>query len=181
MTLKFTYLKLLGIASVAMLITSCKSVKKGVRDSEVYLYKGQESFMNGNYFIEPYANSGNYKSLIDIFDLDEAGNIEMVNFDFISDKKLQITYSDGLTSYTKIVKGKMKNGAFRYVSKTLPLGIPLVLFTYQRRIHHIALGNDDNIIITEYGYSHNHFILTGISENKVENKYYFDRQLKLSY
>jgi hypothetical protein len=164
---------------MAIFMLSCKSVKKGVRDNEVYLYKGQAKFMNGNYFIKPYAHNGNYKSLIDIFELDEASNTEMVNFDFISDEKLEINYSDGLKSYSKIVKGKMKNGAFRYKSKTLPLGIPLILFTYQRRIHHIALGNDDNIIITEYSYSNNHFLFTGMSEKRVENKYYFDRQLKL--
>ena len=179
MTLKSIYLKCFVVSCIVMSMLSCKSVKRGMGDSEVYLYKGQEAFMNGNYFIKPYANSREFKSLVDIFELNEARNIDMVKFDFISEDKLQITYSDGLNDYSKIVKGKMKNGAFRYVGKTLPIGIPLVLFTYQRRIHHIALGNDDNIVITEYRYSNNHFLFLGISERKVENRYYFDRQLKL--
>lgn len=158
--------------------SSCKSVKKGFVDAEVFLYEGQANYMNGTYFVDPYRYNGKYKMLTEIFELENSEKVKKVDFQFVDDKHLKIIYSDGFKTYFKTVRGKMKNGAFRYVNKTLPLGIPILLFTYNRAIHQIALGNDDNIVITEYRYSHNHFILTGISENKTENVYYFDRQLK---
>ncbi len=158
--------------------TSCQSVKKGFKDPEVFLYDGQASYMNGTYFVDPYSHNGPYKLLTEIFDLKNAEKVKKVDFNFVDDKHLKITYTDGIKTFTKTVKGKLKNGAFRYVNKTLPIGIPIILFSFNRVIHQIALGNDDNIIISEYHYSNNHFILTGISENKKENIYYFDRQLK---
>ncbi len=158
--------------------SSCQSVKKGFADSEVFLYDGQANYMNGTYFADPYSYDGKYKLLTEIFDLENSEKVKKVNFNFVDDKHLKITYTDGLKTYSKTIRGKMKNGAFRYVNKTLPLGIPIILFTYNRAIHQIALGNDDNIIITEYRYTNNQFILTGISETKTENMYYFDRQLQ---
>jgi len=173
------YLKFMLFFLVLLSLNSCKSVKKGVGDAEVYLYKSQAKYMDANYFVEPYRHVGKSKTLGDIFKLDESDNVDLVTFKFISDEELEITYSDGLRSYKKIVEGKMKNGGFRYVNKTLPLGIPLVLFSFQRQIHYIALGNDDNIIITEYDYTISHFFFTKPTEERTENKYYFDRQLKL--
>lgn len=159
-------------------LSSCKSVSKAIGDPEVYLYKGQASNMDGTYFIDPYRTNGNFKMLTDIFDLKEARNSDKVDFKFLDDNHLQITYTDGLQTFKKIIKGKMKNGGFRYDYKNLPIGIPIFLFSYQFKVHHISLGNDDNIIITEYENNHAHLFFLGFYNTKIENRYYFDRQLK---
>jgi hypothetical protein len=158
-------------------ISSCKSVSKAVGDPEVYLYEGQSHYMDGTYFVDPYRTNGNFKLLTEIFDLDQAAGVEKVNFEFINDRRLRISYSDGKKQYEKVIKGKMKNGAFRYEHNFLPLGIPVILFVYNHKVHHIALGNDDDIIITEYQKSALHFF-TLIQSNKILNCYHFDRQLK---
>ena len=159
-------------------LTSCYSVKKRIGDPEVYLYKSQASYMDGTYFIDPYKTNGNFKLLTEIFDLKKIKNVDKVDFRFIDDRHLVITYTNGLQTFTKTIKGKMKNGAFRYEYKNLPLGIPLFLFAYQFKVHQIAQGNDDNIIITEYEYTHTQNFIFGFGEKTVKNRYYFDRQLK---
>lgn len=159
-------------------LTSCKSVSKTIGDPEVYLYKDQAQLMNGTYFIDPYRTNGDFKLLTEIFDLKEAENVEKVEFNFLDNEHLQINYTDGLRKFSKVIEGKMKNGAFRYDYKNLPIGIPFILFAYNFKVHHIALGNDDNIIITEYEYIHTQNFINGFNENTVENRYYFDRQLK---
>lgn len=158
-------------------LTSCKSVGKAIGDPEVYLYEGQAGMMDGTYFIDPYRNVGNYKLLTEVFNLKEATNSNKVDFKFLDDEHLEITYTDRLAKYTKVIKGKMKNGGFRYEYRNFPIGIPLILFAYQFKVHYIALGNDDNIVITEYQYVHNQFFLKDFSST-TENRYYFDRQLK---
>ena len=134
--------------------------------------------MDGSYFIDPYRTEGNYKFLTEIFDLKRNKNIDKVDFKFVDDKHLKISYSDGFQTYTKTIEGKMKNGAFRYEYTNLPIGIPFILFSYQFKVHQIALGNDDNIIITEYEKTSGHFIFLGTEGETITNKYYFDRQLK---
>lgn len=174
-------MKILRICLAFILVlqfNSCKSVSKAVGNPDVYLYKGQGHLMDGTYFIDPYRTRGEFKLLTDIFDLKEADNSNKVDFKFVDDKHLEITYTNGLQKFKKTIEGKMKNGAFRYEYKNLPLGIPLILFSYQFKVHHIALGNDDNIIITEYYYVHTQNFINGFNEKTVENKYYFDRQLK---
>ena len=160
-----------------LVFISCKSVSRAIGDPEVYLYEDQASYLNGTYFVDPYKTNGEFKLLTEIFDLENAQNVSKIDFNFISDKRLHISYSDGKKQYEKIIKGKMKNGAFRYEHNFLPLGIPVILFVYNHKVHHIALGNDDNIIITEYQKSALHFF-TLINSNKILNRYYFDRQLK---
>jgi hypothetical protein len=172
---------------------SCKSVSKAIGNSEVYLYKGQASYMDGTYFNDPYTTKGDFKLLTDIFNLnehqntakvdsdffvEERQNIEKVNFKFLDDEHLQITYTVDSKNYSKIIEGKMKNGAFRYDYKNLPLGIPGFFFGYQFKVHHIALGNDDNIIITEYDWQNTHLFFSIFKTTEKENRYYFDRQLK---
>jgi hypothetical protein len=134
--------------------------------------------MDGTYFIDPYQTNGDYKLLTDIFNLDEAKNSDKVDLKFLDNENLQISYTDGLVKYTKIIKGKMKNGAFRYKYRNFPFGIPLLFFSYQFKVHHIALGNDDNIIITEYDSRNTQLLFSIFSTTKTENIYYFDRQLK---
>jgi hypothetical protein len=165
------------IFSFSLSFWSCKSVSKTIGDTEVYLYDGQASLMNGTYFVDPYEHYGQYKLLTDIFDLRESKVPKKVDFDFIDDRHLKISYSDGIGQYTKIIEGKMKNGGFRYEYKNLPLGIPLLFFVYQFKVHHIALGNDDNIIITEYDSQSSQLFFSIFNTTKTENRYYFDRQL----
>jgi len=171
--LKFSFLLFLIVQ-----LSSCKSVSKAIGNPEVYLYKDQAHLMNGTYFIDPYSTNGEYKLLTEIFDLKETKNVEKVDFNFIDNEHLQINYTDGLRKFSKVIEGKMKNGAFRYEYKNLPLGIPFFLFAYEFKVHHIALGNDDNIIITEYDYLHTQNFISGFKEQTTENRYYFDRQLK---
>jgi len=159
-------------------LSSCYSVKKRIGDPEVYLYKEQASYMDGTYFIDPYRTNGNFKLLTEIFDLKKIRNLDKVNFKFVDDKHLEISYTDGVQTYTKTIDGKMKNGAFRYKYKNLPIGIPLILFSYQFKVHQIALGNDDNIIITEYEKISGHFMFIGTAGETIKNRYHFDRQLK---
>lgn len=170
-------LKLFVLSIIILSQVSCKSVSKAIGDPEVYLYDGQASYLNGTYFIDPYKTIGDYKLLTEIFDLEDAENVSKIDFNFIDDRHLQLTYSDGKKEYKKVIKGKMKNGAFRYEHNFLPLGIPVILFLYNHKVHHIALGNDDNIIITEYQKSALHFF-TLTTSNKILNRYYLDRQLK---
>ena len=175
-TKTFKYL-LLGILLISL--TSCYSVKKRIGDPEVYLYKDQASYMDGTYFIDPYRTNGNFKLLTEIFDLKKIKNIDKVDFKFVDDKHLEISYTDGLQTFTKTIEGKMKNGAFRYKYTNLPIGIPLILFSYQFKVHQIALGNDDNIIITEYGKNKwSFYIFKHVQVKTITNRYYFDRQLK---
>jgi len=152
-------------------------VSKAIGDPEVYLYEGQAHYLDGTYFVDPYKTNGEFKLLTEIFDLENSKNVSKVNFKFIDDRRLFISYSDGKRNYEEMIKGKMKNGAFRYEHNFLPLGVPVILFLYNHKVHHIALGNDDNIIITEYQKSALHFF-TLITSNKILNRYYFDRQLK---
>ncbi len=168
---------LICVLVVCLNFTSCKSVSKAIGDPEVYLYKGQANLMNGTYFTDPYEYSGDYKLLTEIFELEPQHFSNKVEFKFLDDEHLEISYSDGLEQKTKVVKGKMKNGGFRYEYKNLPIGIPLIFFNYTFKVHHMALGNDDNIIITEYENSVSHFFLLP-GGYKIENRYYFDRQLK---
>jgi len=158
--------------------SSCKSVSKAIGDPEVYLYEGQASYMDGTYFIDPYRTNGNFKLLTEIFDLKPASGLEKVDFKFLDDNTLQISYEVDSQVYSKIIEGKMKNGAFRYDYKNLPLGIPGLFFGYTFKVHHIALGNDDNIIITEYEKNNTHLFFTIFSTKETEYRYYFDRQLK---
>lgn len=176
--LKLRCFKILFALVIIFNLSSCYSVKKRIGDPEVYLYKGQAHFMDGTYFIDPYQTNGNFKLLTDIFDLEPIKNLDKVDFKFIDDKALKISYSNGFQNLSKIIEGKMKNGAFRYEYKNLPIGIPLLFFSYQFKVHQIALGNDDNIIITEYKKSSGHFIFFGTQSETIVNKYYFDRQLK---
>ncbi|RRO25615.1 hypothetical protein [Flavobacteriaceae bacterium 14752] len=174
-------MRILKICLLSILITqltSCKSVSKAIGNPDVYLYKDQAHLMNGTYFVDPYSTNGEFKLLTEIFDLKEAENVEKVEFNFLDNEHLQINYTDGLRKFSKVIEGKMKNGAFRYDYKNLPIGIPFILFAYNFKVHHIALGNDDNIIITEYEYVHTQNFINGFNENTVENRYYFDRQLK---
>ena len=175
--LKTKTLKYLLFGILLINLSSCYSVKKRIGDPEVYLYKSQASYMDGTYFIDPYKTNGNFKLLTEIFELNEAKSIDKVDLKFIDDRHLNISYSDGFQTYTKTIKGKMKNGAFRYKYKNLPIGIPLILFSYQFKVHQIALGNDDNIIITEYEKTSGHFIFIGTAGETIKNKYYFDRRL----
>lgn len=172
------FLKTVIVLLFAIQLISCKSVSKTIGDPEVYLYKDQAHLMNGTYFIDPYRTNGEFKLLTEIFDLKETENVEKVDFIFLDNKHLQINYTDGLRKFSKVIEGKMKNGAFRYDYKNLPIGIPFFLFAYNLKVHHIALGNDDNIIITEYEYLHSQNFIYGFKEKTVENRYYFDRQLK---
>ncbi len=173
------FVKHLSFLVILLSLVSCYSVKKNITDSEVYLYKGQAHFLNGTYFIDPYETNGDYKLLTDIFDLKTIRNLDKVNFKFIDDQTLKVTYSNGFETYSKTIEGKMKNGAFRYEYKNLPIGVPLFLFNYNFKVHQIALGNDDNMVITEYEHNKFHFILLGIMRsNTTEKRYYFDRQLK---
>jgi len=175
--LKAKKIQYLLFALLLINLSSCYSVKKRIGDPEVYLYKEQASYMDGTYFVDPYKTNGNFKLLTEIFDLEQAGNESKVDFKFLDDKNLQISYKSNSKTFSKIIQGKMKNGGFRYEYRNLPIGIPLLLFNYTFRVHHISLGNDDNIIITEYESSFSHFFfLSGSS--KTENRYYFDRQLK---
>lgn len=168
---------LLLVLIAILSVSSCKSVGKAIGDPEVYLYKGQGHLMDGTYFIDPYRTNGEYKLLTEIFDLKEADNSDKVDFRFLDNEHLEISYTNGLEQFTKTIKGKIKNGGFRYDYRNLPIGIPLILFNYNFKVHHIALGNDDNIIITEYESNFSQlFFFTGSS--KKENRYYFDRQLK---
>ncbi len=174
-------MRILKICLLSILIaqlTSCKSVSKAIGNPDVYLYKDQAHLMNGTYFIDPYRTNGEFKLLTEIFDLKEAENVEKVEFNFLDNEHLQINYTDGLRKFSKVIEGKMKNGAFRYDYKNLPIGIPFFLFAYNFKVHHIALGNDDNIIITEYDFVHTQNFITGFNKKTVENRYYFDRQLK---
>lgn len=152
-------------------------MSRTIGDPEVYLYEGQAGYMDGTYFVDPYKTDGTFKLLTEIFDLKQSAAVEKVEFKFIDDRRLRISYSDGQKKYEKVIKGKMKNGAFRYEHNFLPLGVPVLLFVYNHKVHHIALGNDDNIIITEYQKSALHFF-TLIKSKKILNRYYFDRQLK---
>lgn len=173
-----TQILFLGLSLFILVgFSSCKSVSKTIGDPEVYLYKGQASYMDGTYFVDPYRTNGNFKLLTEIFDLKQASSLEKVGFIFLDDNTLQISYEIDSKTYSKIIKGKIKNGAFRYEHNFLPLGVPVILFLYNHKVHHIALGNDDNIIITEYQKSALHFF-TLITSNKILNRYYFDRQLK---
>ncbi|QTY27451.1 hypothetical protein [Flavobacterium sp. CS20] len=172
------FLKIGFLLIFTIQLSSCKSVSKAIGNPDVYLYKDQAQLMNGTYFIDPYKTNGKSKLLTEIFDLKEAENVEKVDFNFIDNKHLQISYTDGLRKFSKVIEGKMKNGAFRYEYKNFPIGIPFFLFAYNFKVHHIALGNDDNIIITEYDYVHTQNFINGFNEKTVENRYYFDRQLK---
>lgn len=159
-------------------LTSCKSVSKAVGNPEVYLYEGQADYLNGTYFIDPYNTNGEFKLLTDIFELNEAKNTDKVTFTFVDDEHLEISYTDGLGNYTKTIEGQMKNGGFRYEYRNFPFGIPGLFFAYQFKVHHIALGNDDNMIITEYEKSNTHLFFTIYNTTITDNRYYFDRQLK---
>lgn len=175
----FSCNKNLLLLSVVLVVNflSCKSVSRSIGNSEVYLYKGQAHYLDGTYFVDPYKTNGEFKLLTEIFDLENSKNVSKVDFKFIDDKRLFISYSDGKREYEKVIKGKMKNGAFRFEHRLLPLGVPVLLFFYNHKVHHIALGNDDDIIITEYQKSAFHFFSFTTSK-KILNRYYFDRQLK---
>lgn len=171
------FFKYLLSAIFILSLYSCYSVKKRIGDPEVYLYKNQAHFMDGTYFIDPYQAHGKYKLLTEIFGIESINNLDKIDFEFIDDKHLKLTYSNGFQTKSKTIEGKMKNGAFRYKYKNLPLGIPIILFFYQFKVHQIALGNDDNIIITEYEKSSAHLFFIGTSGETIINEYYFDRKL----
>ena len=170
-------IRFLTIFITIISLISCKSVSKAIGDPEVYLYEGQAGLMDGTYFVDPYDTYGEYKLLTEIFQLQEAKAPQKVDFNFIDDNHLEISYTDGIGEYTKIIEGKMKNGGFRYEYRNFPFGIPALFFVYEFKVHHIALGNDDNIIITEYEKQNTHLFFTIFQTTETENRYYFDRQL----
>jgi len=171
--------KIIFLISILLTVSffSCKSVSKSVGNSDVYLYKGQADYLDGTYFVDPYRTNGEYKLLTEIFELENSEHVSKVDLKFKDDRYLHISYSDGKNEYKKVIKGKMKNGAFRYEHRFLPIGVPVILFLYNHKVHHIALGNDDDIVITEYEKGALHFF-TFITSGKELNRYYFDRQLK---
>ena len=162
------------------MLSSCKSSFKSYRDDVVSLYDGQAYLMNGTYFIDPYYHTGEYRELQELFDINKNNPyLEKLKLEFLSDKKLQVTYGNGLGTETKIVKGKLKKGGFQIDRDFFLFGIPSILYSYKDERKLLYLGNDDNLIYQRYYKSAGHFFGL-ISTTKTNEVIKYDRQLPLA-
>jgi len=102
--------------------------------------------------------------------------LEKLKLEFLSDEKLKITYSNGLETKTKVVKGEMSKGGFQIDRDFFVFGIPWLLFSYEDERKIFYLGNDDNLIYQHYYKGSGHFF--GRINTKKRNEIIkFDRQL----
>lgn len=165
------------LIGLLIFISSCKSSFKSYKDGVVSLYDGQAHLMNGTYFIDPFYHSDEYKELQELFGIKDAYKyLEKIEFEFLSDEKLKLTYSNGLTKKTKLIKGKLTKGGFQIDGKLTIFGIPSILFSYIEKREIFYLGNDDDLIYQNFHKSANH-LFGRIQTREKSEIIKFDRQL----
>ena len=148
---------------------------KSIPEDGVFLYDNQLSFMDGYYAIEPYENFGNqnYLNLEDFFGMNVPNAVEYLEFKFLNDETLRVSYEVGNQTFDKIIKGQHKSGAFYLEKSQATFGLPFIFWVEWNKGKRIMMGKDDNLLVEIYYDSYRSLFATlKASSNKQELHFY---------
>ncbi|MFN2262282.1 MAG: hypothetical protein ABR595_09490 [Psychroflexus sp.] len=160
----------------AYFLSSC-GVKK-IPEDGVFLYDNQLSFMDGYYAIEPYENFGNqnHLNLEDFFEMNDVPNaVEYLEFKFLDDETLRVSYEIANQTFDKIIKGEHKNGAFYLEKSQATFGLPFIFWVEWDKGKRIMMGKDDNLLVEIYHDSYRSLFAALKTSNNKQELHFFDR------
>lgn len=162
--------KIVILLGLAALCFSCSILKnpENIHNS-IPIYENQTDIMDGVYFNRPYKNSYDYKTFLEIVNLN-GKNVDSIGLSLLDSKHLEVTRYKPLGVEKNIVKGKLKKGTFQIKNKNFFFGIPYLFFFDTEEKTRISVGVLDEIIVQHYQYNYSQFF--GNTSEEVHTDYY---------
>ncbi|HET8838554.1 MAG TPA: hypothetical protein VFM82_06110 [Flavobacteriaceae bacterium] len=170
--------KFLLLCSCIVPLASCSVLESPEKiANSIPIYENQTEIMDGVYFNRPYKTNFDYKTFLEIVNLNSQ-NVDSIGLALVGPKKLEVISYKPFNTEKHIVKGKLKRGTFQIESKNFFFGIPYLFFFNSEEKVRISVGVLDEIIVQHYHYKYSQ-LFGHTSEETTTDYYYFSKTLEV--